>query len=140
VPNGSGGAGSDGEVEIGAVVFSYTGSIQNYIVPSTGMYEVQVWGAQGGSGLSGGDIGGYGAYLNAVFDLTAGTDLKIVVGGAGSSGDFDGFWGGGGGGGSFVYTGAVPEPSTWALMAVGFAGLAFAGYRRTRGRLTAAEA
>jgi hypothetical protein len=26
---------------------------------------------------------------------------------------------------------AVPEPSTWAMMALGFAGLAFA-YRRTR--------
>jgi hypothetical protein len=27
---------------------------------------------------------------------------------------------------------AVPEPSTWAMMALGFAGLAFAGYRRSR--------
>ncbi len=27
---------------------------------------------------------------------------------------------------------AVPEPSTWAMMGVGFAGLAFAGYRRRR--------
>jgi PEP-CTERM motif len=26
----------------------------------------------------------------------------------------------------------VPEPSTWAMMALGFAGLAFAGYRRSR--------
>jgi PEP-CTERM motif len=26
----------------------------------------------------------------------------------------------------------VPEPSTWVMMSVGFAGLAFAGYRRTR--------
>ena len=28
----------------------------------------------------------------------------------------------------------VPEPSTWAMMLVGFAGLGFAGYRSTRGR------
>jgi hypothetical protein len=28
----------------------------------------------------------------------------------------------------------VPEPSTWAMMLVGFAGLSFAGYRRTRAR------
>ena len=27
---------------------------------------------------------------------------------------------------------AVPEPSTWAMMALGFAGLAFAGHRRSR--------
>ena len=26
----------------------------------------------------------------------------------------------------------VPEPSTWAMMLIGFAGLAYAGYRRTR--------
>jgi hypothetical protein len=30
-------------------------------------------------------------------------------------------------------TAAVPEPSTWAMMLLGFAGLGFAGYRRTRG-------
>jgi PEP-CTERM motif len=30
--------------------------------------------------------------------------------------------------------GAVPEPSTWAMMLVGFAGLGFAGYRSTRRR------
>jgi hypothetical protein len=26
---------------------------------------------------------------------------------------------------------AVPEPSTWAMMLLGFAGLGFVGYRRT---------
>jgi hypothetical protein len=30
--------------------------------------------------------------------------------------------------------GAVPEPSTWAMMLVGFAGLGFAGHRSTRRR------
>ena len=132
VANGSGGAGLDGEVEIGSVVFSYTGGIQNYIVPTTGVYDIQAWGAQGGSGASSGDIGGFGAYLDAAFELTAGTDLMIVVGGAGSTGDFDDLWAGGGGGGSFVYSGAVPEPSTWAMMLLGFAGLGLAGYRRAR--------
>ena len=29
-------------------------------------------------------------------------------------------------------TAAVPEPSTWAMMLLGFAGLGYAGYRRTR--------
>ena len=27
---------------------------------------------------------------------------------------------------------AVPEPSTWAMMLIGFAGLGFVGYRRAR--------
>ncbi len=34
--------------------------------------------------------------------------------------------------------GSVPEPSTWALMALGFAGLGFAGDRRSRCRLSPA--
>ena len=32
---------------------------------------------------------------------------------------------------SFV-TGGVPEPSTWAMMLIGFAGLGYAGFRQTR--------
>jgi hypothetical protein len=37
------------------------------------------------------------------------------------------------GSGVFVVGGsAVPEPSTWAMMLLGFAGLGFAGYRRAR--------
>ncbi len=34
---------------------------------------------------------------------------------------------------AFSLTGAaVPEPSTWAMMLLGFAGLGFAGWRRAR--------
>jgi PEP-CTERM motif len=41
--------------------------------------------------------------------------------------------GGGGGGGSFVWeTGAVPEPSTWAMILMGFAGLGYAAHRRSK--------
>ena len=29
-------------------------------------------------------------------------------------------------------TGGIPEPSTWAMMLAGFAGLGFLGFRRTR--------
>jgi hypothetical protein len=37
----------------------------------------------------------------------------------------------GGGGAAFSgdWTGSIPEPSTWAMMLLGFAGLGFAGYR-----------
>lgn len=38
---------------------------------------------------------------------------------------------------SFEATGGVPEPSTWAMMALGFAGLGFLAYRK-RGTLVAA--
>jgi hypothetical protein len=132
----------DGEVEINGIpdpVFGYTGGIQNYVVPSMDVYTIQAWGAQGGS-ITPSHIGGYGAYLDASFFLTAGTDLEIVVGGTGLTGLPFKETGGGGGGGSFIYTAAIPEPSTWALMAVGFAALAFAGYRKTRGCLAPAKA
>jgi PEP-CTERM motif len=35
--------------------------------------------------------------------------------------------------GIFVLGGVVPEPSTWAMMLLGFAGLGLVGYRQTRG-------
>jgi PEP-CTERM motif len=37
------------------------------------------------------------------------------------------------GDGVFAFGGAVPEPSTWAMMLAGFAGLGFLGYRSTGG-------
>jgi hypothetical protein len=40
--------------------------------------------------------------------------------------------GSGGFGFDFAVGGAVPEPSTWAMMLIGFAGLGYAGYRRVR--------
>jgi hypothetical protein len=36
--------------------------------------------------------------------------------------------------GVFVLGGAVPEPSMWVMMLIGFAGLGFTGYRSTGGR------
>jgi hypothetical protein len=35
---------------------------------------------------------------------------------------------------NFLVPGGIPEPSTWAMMALGFAGLGIAGGRRTTGR------
>jgi PEP-CTERM motif len=40
--------------------------------------------------------------------------------------------GSGGFGFDFAIGGAVPEPSTWAMMLVGFAGLGFGGYSASR--------
>jgi hypothetical protein len=36
--------------------------------------------------------------------------------------------------------GATPEPSTWAMLLLGFAGLGFAGYRRAKTARTAFSA
>jgi PEP-CTERM motif len=36
------------------------------------------------------------------------------------------------GSGVFAFGSAVPEPSTWAMMVIGFAGLGYAGYRSSR--------
>ena len=36
------------------------------------------------------------------------------------------------GGGVTAVATAIPEPATWAMMLVGFAGIGFAGYRRAR--------
>ena len=35
--------------------------------------------------------------------------------------------------GTQVLPGLVPEPSTWAMMLLGFAGLGYAGYRKAKG-------
>ena len=83
----------------GAVImertFSYTGSMQTWTVPA-GITSITVnaYGAQGGnaSGTS-----GLGAYMKGDFSVTPGQQLKILVGGKGSTSN-----GGGGGGGSFV--------------------------------------
>ena len=91
-------------------------------------------GAQGGTAF---ETGGYGAGVGGSVLLDAGTELDIVVGGAGMFSPIG--INGGGGGGSFVWDPTaipaqppVPEPSTWAMMLIGFAGLGFAGYRRRR--------
>ncbi len=89
------------------------GSVQTYIVPSTGTYKITAAGAKGGKG-AGADAeniplkGGNGAIVEASFTFTKGDKLVILVGQKGgdsdhpndSSGDYTG---GGGGGGTFVF-------------------------------------
>jgi len=138
IANGAGGAGNNGFVSIGGLVFTYTGALQTYMVATSGFYEIIADGAQGGSGSTSGDVGGYGADIEASFFLSAGTVLDIIVGGAGNTGDFNiddftGLWAGGGGGGSFIYeASAIPEPSALAVMSFGVAAMAFAGRRARR--------
>lgn len=72
---------------------SVVDGIQYWTVPSTAFYSIEVYGAQGG------DDGGLGAKMYGEFELVGGTELKILVGQAGSTNDGQH---GSGGGGTFV--------------------------------------
>ncbi len=63
------------------VVFNYTGSNQQWVVPS-GVTQVfiDVFGAQGGTSTSPGD-GGLGGKMRAVLNVTPGETLLLMVGG-----------------------------------------------------------
>jgi hypothetical protein len=129
----------DGSVEIDGTVFGFTGSIADYIAPATGVYDIVAEGAQGGSQTSAFlNPGGAGAEVGGDVWLPVGTELAIVVGGAGESA----LYAGGGGGGSFVWIASepsvVPEPSTWAMMALGFMGLGWAARRSGKARAASA--
>ncbi len=75
-----GSSASNGYVIVGLTVFSYTGAVVEYTIPTTGFYYVAAVGAQGGSIFG---RGGYGAGVGGSVLLDAGTELDIVVGGAG---------------------------------------------------------
>lgn len=80
----------------------YTGSIITWTVPTTGVYAIDAFGAQGGYGPIDGSgfHGGRGAEIVGDFSFAAGTLLYIAVGGLGSSTANN--YNGGGGGSSFV--------------------------------------
>jgi hypothetical protein len=81
----------------GVTDFAYTGGFQSFTAPSTGLYDILAYGAQGGASTQGAS-GGLGAEIGGNFMLSAHETLRIAVGGAGYSGPTSG----GGGGGSFV--------------------------------------
>ena len=63
--------------------FEYTGDVQEYIVPKTGNYKVELWGASGGSSMANGSVGakgGNGAYTSGTISLEKGQKLYIYVG------------------------------------------------------------
>ena len=74
--------------------------VQSWTVPVSGLYQIDVRGAQGG----GINNGGLGARMVGNFNLTQGQVLRIVVGqqGVDGTGGSAANNGGGGGGGSFV--------------------------------------
>lgn len=77
----------------GAVTINTQG-IQEWTVPTSGNYAIEVYGARGGGN------GGYGAYVYGEFSLNSGQTLKILVGQMGLAAPNQ--VGNGGGGGSYV--------------------------------------
>lgn len=56
-----------------------------YEVPADGIYNLEVWGAQGGFGKINGNRGGFGAYSTGKIVLKKGNKLYIYVGGIGET-------------------------------------------------------
>ncbi len=89
-----------------AVTFNFTGAIDNFNVPTTGVYRINANGAQGSP-----FFGGLGGNIAADFNLSAGEILRILVGSAGIDSLNSGARNsnaGGGGGGTFVVLNNAP--------------------------------
>ncbi len=82
--------------------YSFTGVPVFITIGSTGTYNLDGFGGQGGSSDSG-VAGGFGAEEGGLFSFTAGQVIEIVVGGAGGTAQSGSYGGGGGGGGTFVF-------------------------------------
>ena len=82
--------------------YDYTGTVQRWVCPLTGVYQLEALGAQGST--YGGFVGGRGAQIAGQLTLQKNQVLYIYVGGAGvtvQSNTTQGGWNGGG-----VYTGS----------------------------------
>ena len=77
------------------VTFDYTGSCVEYVIPKSGLYKLEAWGAEGGGSSS----RGKGGYSTGKVNFVQGDVLYICVGGAGKANDGEitagGFNGGG---------------------------------------------
>ena len=92
-----------------SVDYDFTGDVQSFVAPATGIYKFEAWGAQGGSaievendGHTENAIGGLGAYTSGKILLNKGEKIYVYVGGEGgnrtymSTGSVLGGWNGGG--------------------------------------------
>lgn len=80
--------------------FAVSDGIQEWVVPTTGTYRIEAYGAQGGAGYYGYYSGYEGARVRGDFDLTEGDILYILVGQEGTNYSYG--YSGSGGGGTFV--------------------------------------
>lgn len=123
--------------------FDYTGAVQSITLPP-GIYNLQCWGAQGGS-YSTTSTGGLGGYSTGIITLTENTTIFIYVGGQGTysttsgsfvSGGFNGGgsagsrYGGSGGGASDIRVG---NDSLYARVIVAGGGGGAWGYKNYNG-------
>ena len=67
-------------------IFSYTGGEQTFTAPQDGIYQIETWGAQGGSNQET-STSGYGGYSNGILNLSNNNELYINIGGKGQGGN-----------------------------------------------------
>ena len=103
-----------------------TQGIQEWLIPASGVYRIEAWGASGGDGgdlANGGNDGDYsgglGAKMSGDFLLSEGDKLHLLVGQQGLS-YYN--YNGSGGGGSFVAKGSLLTHTTPLLVAGGGGG------------------
>jgi hypothetical protein len=122
--HGATGPTSFGSGNLETVATSYSGDIVGVLLPVVGvppvLGEIEVPHGY----VSGAQLSDTATYDNATFASLGVTPGTYV-------------WSWGSGAGDDTLTlqigpAAVPEPSTWAMMLIGFAGLGFAGYRKAR--------
>lgn len=118
---------------INTQTFSYTGGLQQFIVPNrVTSIQVTAIGAKGGTGARG-QVGGAGANITTTLNVTPGQILYIVVGGHpgqsatakygfGGSGGTGTNYGGAGGGLSGVFTSVSPAIANALVIAGGGGG------------------
>lgn len=95
-----------------AGLVNVSSGIQNWTVPVTGIYTIEVAGAKGAATYP-----GNGSKMTGTFQLTQGTVLQILVGQIGATSTY-----GGGGGGSFVARGVNYSVATPLIVAGGGGG------------------
>ena len=57
--------------------FDYSGNVQTFAIPKNGFYQLETFGAQGGS--KGGYVGGAGGYSKGYIQLKKGDTLYVCV-------------------------------------------------------------
>lgn len=60
--------------------YNYTGNYETFIVPHTGIYKVELWGASGNDNYDTSTRAGKGGYTSGNIKLTKGTKLYVYVG------------------------------------------------------------